>query len=59
VPLREHPVRQRAQHARAAQAEREREAARIAAASAEGETKGLHKALAEARRPWWRRWLGP
>ncbi|MFC7478476.1 hypothetical protein ACFQS7_29420 [Dankookia sp. GCM10030260] len=54
-----------AERARAAQAEREREAARIAAAAAEGEVKGLQvavtelrEALAEARRPFWRRWLG-
>jgi chromosome segregation ATPase len=53
------------ERARAAQAEREREAARIAAAAAEGEAKGLQvavaelrEALAEARRPFWRRWIG-
>jgi hypothetical protein len=28
------------------------------AASAEGEAKGLREALAEARRPFWRRWFG-
>jgi len=39
------------------QAEAEREAARIAAASAEGEIRGLREALAEARRPFWRRWI--
>ncbi len=39
------------------QAEREREEARIRAAAAEGEAKGLREALAEARRPFWRRWL--
>ncbi|MFC7478091.1 hypothetical protein ACFQS7_27335 [Dankookia sp. GCM10030260] len=51
--------------ARAGQAEAEREAARaeatraqVAAASAEGEAKGLRLALEEARRPFWRRWLG-
>jgi hypothetical protein len=44
--------------ARAAQAEREREAAKVAAAAAEGEAKGLRLALEEARRPFWRRWLG-
>ncbi len=44
--------------ARAGQAEREREAARIAAAAAEGEAKGLREARAEARQPFWRRWLG-
>jgi flagellar biosynthesis/type III secretory pathway protein FliH len=44
--------------ARAAQAEREREAARIAAAAAEGRAEGLRLALEEARRPFWRRWLG-
>ncbi len=36
-----------------------REAAKVAAAAAEGEAKGLRLALAEARRPFWRRWLGP
>lgn len=35
--------------------ESEREAAKVAAASAEGEAKGLREALAEARRPFWRR----
>ena len=44
---------------RAGRAEAEREAARIAAASAEGEARGLRLALDEARRPFWRRWLGP
>jgi hypothetical protein len=51
--------------ARAGQAEAEREAARaereaakVAAASTEGEAKGLRLALEEARRPFWRRWLG-
>jgi hypothetical protein len=34
------------------------EAAKVAAASAEGEAKGLRLALEEARRPFWRRWLG-
>jgi hypothetical protein len=54
-----------AERARAALAECEREAARIAAAAAEGEAKGLQvavtelrEALAEARRPFWRRWIG-
>jgi hypothetical protein len=47
-----------AERARAAEAEREREVARIAAAAAEGEVKGLREALAEARRPAWRRWIG-
>ena len=58
--LREHPDRQHAQHAKGAQAEREREReeARIRAAAAEGEAKGLRLALEEARRPFWRRWLG-
>ena len=37
----------------------EREAAKVAAASAEGEARGLRLALEEARRPFWRRWLGP
>ncbi len=40
------------------QPERGREEARIRAATAEGEAKGLRLALAEARRPFWRRWLG-
>ncbi len=35
-----------------------REAAKVAAAAAEGEAKGLRLVLAEARRPFWRRWLG-
>jgi len=43
---------------RAERAEAEREAAKVAAASAEGEAKGLRLALEEARRPFWRRWLG-
>jgi flagellar biosynthesis/type III secretory pathway protein FliH len=43
---------------RANQVSAEREAARIAAAAAEGELKGLREALAEARRPFWRRWVG-
>ena len=47
-----------AERARAAQAEREREVARIAAAAAEGRAEGLRLALEEARRPFWRRWLG-
>jgi hypothetical protein len=44
-----------AERDRAALAEREREAARIAAATAEGEVRGLREALADARRPWWRK----
>jgi hypothetical protein len=55
----------KAERDRTAQAERDREAARIAAAAAEGEAKGLQVAvaelrevLAEARRPFWRRWIG-
>ncbi len=36
----------------------EREAAKVAAALAEGEARGLRLALEEARRPFWRRWLG-
>ncbi len=55
MPLREQSVRQRAQRAKAAQAEREE--ARIQAASTEGKAKGLREALAEAQRPFWRRWL--
>jgi hypothetical protein len=54
------------QQTRAEVAEREREAARVAAAMAEGELKGgkealaiAREALAEARRPFWRRWIGP
>ena len=43
--------------ARATLAEAEREAAKVAAA-AEGEAKGLRLALEEAKRPFWRRWLG-
>ena len=35
------------------------EAAKVAATAAEGEAKGLREALAEARRPFWRGWLGP
>ncbi len=46
------------ERARAGRAEAEREAAKVAAASAEGEAKGLRLALEEARRPFWRRWLG-
>ncbi len=52
--------------ARAGQAEAERDAARaereaakVAEAAAEGEARGLREALSEARRPFWRRWLGP
>jgi chromosome segregation ATPase len=44
--------------ARATKAEAEREAAKVAAASAEGEVRGLRLVLEEARRPFWRRWLG-
>ena len=58
--------RMKSERARAdrAEAERdvaraEREAAKVAAASAEGEARGLRLALEEARRPFWRRWLGP
>ncbi len=38
-------------------AEREREEARIRAAAAEAEGRGLREALAEVRRPFWRRWI--
>ncbi len=38
--------------------EREREEARVRAAAAEAEARGLREALAEARRPFWRRWFG-
>jgi multidrug resistance efflux pump len=51
--------------ARADTAQAERDAARaealraqVQAASAEGEAKGLRLALEEARRPFWRRWIG-
>ena len=37
----------------------EREAAKVAAAAAEGEAKAVRLTLEEARRPFWRRWLGP
>jgi chromosome segregation ATPase len=54
-----------AERARAGQAEREREEARVKAATAEGEVKGVREALdqarqelADARRPFWRRWIG-
>ena len=36
----------------------DREDARVRAATAEGEARALREALAEARRPDWRRWLG-
>jgi chromosome segregation ATPase len=49
----------KAERERAGRAEAEREAAKVAAAAAESEAKGLREALAEARRPFWRRWLGP
>jgi hypothetical protein len=60
--LREQVVTERGRADRA-EAERdaarvEREATKVAAATAEGEAKGLREALAEARRPFWRRWLG-
>ena len=55
----------KAERGRADQAEAERDAARaerqaakVAAAAAEGEAKGLRLTLEEARRPFWRRWLG-
>lgn len=47
-----------AERTRATQAEAEREAAKVAAASAEGRAEGLRLALEEARRPFWRRWIG-
>jgi hypothetical protein len=47
-----------AERTRAAKAEAEREQARVQAAAAEGEVRGLRLALEEARRPFWRRWLG-
>jgi chromosome segregation ATPase len=46
------------ERARTAQAEQARESAKVAAAAAEGEAKGLRLALEEARRPFWRRWIG-
>jgi hypothetical protein len=55
VAAREAVIRERE---RADLAAADREAARIAAAAAEGEVRGLREALAEARRPFWRRWLG-
>ena len=42
----------------AARMREEREEARIRAAQAESEAKGLREALAEARKPFWRRWMG-
>ena len=36
----------------------EREAAKVAAALAEGEARGLRLALERAERPFWKRWLG-
>ena len=58
-------VRQAALQARLDQVERdrdqarqEREAARVQAAGVDGEVRVLREALAEARRPAWRRWLG-
>jgi len=36
----------------------DREDARVRAATAEGEARALREALAEARQPAWRRWLG-
>jgi hypothetical protein len=40
------------------EAEREREEARARTAAPEGEVKDLRDAAAEAKRPFWRRWLG-
>lgn len=40
------------------EARQEREAARVQAAGSDGEVRVLREALAEARRPAWRRWLG-
>lgn len=40
------------------QARQEREEARVRAARAEGTASALREALAEARRPFWQRWLG-
>lgn len=50
--------REAAAVARAQTAEREREEARVKAAAAEGLAEGLRLALDEARKPFWRRWLG-
>ena len=47
-----------AERGRVEEAEREREDARVRAAAAEAEGKGLREALVEARRPFWRRWIG-
>jgi hypothetical protein len=55
VTLRDALVQERA---RADAAAAEREQARVQAAAAAGEAKGLRLALEEARRPFWRRWLG-
>ena len=38
--------------------EAERAAALIRAAALEGELAGLRETLAEARKPFWRRWIG-
>ena len=40
------------------QVRQEREDARVRAARAEGTASALRAALAEAQRPFWRRWLG-
>ncbi len=48
----------KAERERAAAAEAEREKARMGRAAAEAGLVGLREALAEARRPFWRRWLG-
>ena len=50
--------RMESERARAAAAEAELEKARIGRAAAEAGMKGLQEALAEARRPWWRKALG-
>lgn len=49
--------RDRAQ-ADAATLRQEREEARVRAAQAEGEARALREALEDARRPFWRRWIG-
>jgi hypothetical protein len=48
----------RAERDRATAAEAELERARLGRAAAEAGMKELREALAEARRPFWRRWLG-
>src|SRR5687767_13485875 len=51
-------VQVEAERNRAASAEGELEKARLGRAAAEVGMQGLREALAEAKRPFWRRWLG-